>query len=165
MKLVHRLLPQPILSLAILGLWLGLAGSVSVGQVLLGTLLALLIPFLTRGFWPDPPRIARPLVGARLVATVLFDIVVANWQVARRVLGPLDRLHPRFIEVPLDLEDNFIATILGSIVSMTPGTVSVDIDQERRLLLVHALDAEDPEALIRAIKARYEAPLKEVFQC
>lgn len=165
MKLVHHLLPQPILSLVIVALWLGLAGSVSIGQILLGTLLGLLLPRLTQSFWPDRPRLARPLAAARLVATVLFDIVVANWQVARRVLGPLDRLHPRFIEVPLDLEDNFVATILGSIVSMTPGTVSVDIDQERGLLLVHALDAEDPEALIRAIKARYEVPLKEVFQC
>ena len=165
MKLVHRLLPQPVLSLVIMSLWLGLAGSISVGQVLLGTLLGLLLARLTQSFWPDRPRLARPLAGARLVATVLFDIVVANWQVARRVLGPLDRLHPRFIEVPLDLKDNFVATILGSIVSLTPGTVSVDIDQERGLLLVHALDAEDPQALIRTIKARYEAPLKEVFQC
>jgi len=165
MRLVRRLLPQPIVSLAILCLWLGLAGHVSVGQILLGTLLGLLIPFLTQGFWPDPPRIARPLVGARLAATVLFDIVVANWQVARRVLGPIDRLHPSFIEVPLDLTDEFVATILGSIVSLTPGTVSVDIDRERGLLLVHALDVEDTEALIRTIKARYEAPLKEVFQC
>ena len=165
MKLVRRLLPQPVLSLLIAALWLGLAGSVSVGQVLLGALLGLLLPRLTQGFWPDRPRLARPVAGVRLVAVVLFDIVVANGQVARRVLGPLDRLHPRFIEVPLDIEDNFVATILGGIVSMTPGTVSVDIDQQRRLLLVHALDAEDPEAAIRTIKARYEAPLKEVFQC
>lgn len=165
MKLVHRLLPQPILSLVIVALWLGLVGSVSIGQVLLGIVLGLLVPQLTQSFWPDPPRIARPVTALRLVATVLFDIVVANGQVARRVLGPLDRLHPRFVEVPLDLEDTFVATVLGSIVSMTPGTVSVDIDRERRLLLVHALDAEDPEALIRTIKARYEAPLKEVFQC
>lgn len=165
MTLVHRLLPQPVLSLVIVALWLGLAGSVSVGQVLLATLLGLLLPWLTQSFWPNRPRVARPVAGARLAVIVLFDIVVANWQVARRVLGPFDRLHPRFIEVPLDIEDNFVATILGGIVSMTPGTVSVDIDQERRLLLVHALDAEDPETAIRTIKARYEAPLKEAFQC
>lgn len=165
MKLFYRLLPQPILSLVILSLWLGLAGSVSIGQVLLGTVLGIVLPRLTQSFWPDPPRLVRPVTAVRLVATVLFDIVVANWQVAKRVLGPLDRLHPCFVEVPLDLEDDFIATILGGIVTMTPGTVSVDIDQERRLLLVHALDAEDPEGLVRTIKARYEAPLKEVFQC
>lgn len=165
MKLFYRLLPQPVLSLLIAALWLGLAGSASVGQVLLATLLGLTLPRLTQAFWPDRPRLARPIAGAKLAVIVLFDIVVANWQVARRVLGPLDRLHPRFIEVPLDIEDNFVATILGGIVSMTPGTVSVDIDQERRLLLVHALDAEDPEAAIRIIKSRYEAPLKEAFQC
>lgn len=88
MKLVRRLLPQPVLSLVIVALWLGLAGSVSVGQVLLGALLGLLLPRLTQSFWPDRPRLARPVAGVRLVAVVLFDIVVANWQVARRVLGP-----------------------------------------------------------------------------
>lgn len=104
-------------------------------------------------------------MGTRLAATVLFDIVVANRQVARRVLGQIDCLHPSFIEEPLDLTDELLATTLGSIVSLTPGTVSVDIDRERRLLLVLALEAKDTEVLIRTIKARQEAPLQEMFQC
>jgi multicomponent K+:H+ antiporter subunit E len=58
-----------------------------------------------------------------------------------------------------------VATLLGSIVSLTPGTVSVEIERERKVLLVHALDADDPPGLIATIKSRYEAPLKEVFRC
>jgi multicomponent K+:H+ antiporter subunit E len=81
------------------------------------------------------------------------------------VLGPLDRLDPAFVEVPLDLDDPFIATLLGSIVSLTPGTVSIEVDHDRRLLHVHALDVDDPATLIATIKARYEAPLKEIFRC
>ena len=165
MSAAARLLRHPTLSLVILALWLALAGSFAPGHLLLGAALGLSIPWLTHAFWPDPPRVARPDAAVRLFFVVLYDIVVANWIVARRVLGPLERLRPSFVEMPLDAEDFFVATILGSIISLTPGTVSIDIDRQRRILTVHALDVEDTEALIRTIKARYEAPLKEIFAC
>ena len=101
----------------------------------------------------------------RLVLRVLWDIVVANLEVARLVLGPSDRLHPAFIELPLDIDEPFVATVLASIITLTPGTVSVDIDRDRRMLLVHALDVTDIPAAIDTIKRRYEAPLTEIFGC
>jgi multicomponent K+:H+ antiporter subunit E len=58
-----------------------------------------------------------------------------------------------------------VATLLGSIVSLTPGTVSIEIDRERHVLLVHGLDIEDEAAMIATVKARYETPLKEIFGC
>jgi len=79
--------------------------------------------------------------------------------------GPAERLRPEFLEVPLDLRDPFLATLLGSIVSLTPGTVSIDIDRERWVLLVHALHVDDAAAAIAAIKTRYEAPIRRVFGC
>jgi multicomponent K+:H+ antiporter subunit E len=162
---MQYLLPQPLLSLAIVGLWLALAPGLTLGNLLLGACLSLAIPWTTARFWPDRPRVSRPLAGLALFLRVVVDIVVANGQVARLVLGPLDRLNPAFIEVPLDIADPFVATLLGSIVSLTPGTVSVEIERERKVLLVHALDVDDPLALAETIKARYEAPLKEIFQC
>jgi multicomponent K+:H+ antiporter subunit E len=165
MNLWDRILPQPLLSLAVAFLWLALAPAVGIGSLILAALLGLTVPWATRAFWPDPPRLVRPLAGLRLFLVVLFDIVVANWQVARLVVGPLERLHPRFVAVPLDIEDPFLATILGSIVSLTPGTVSIDIDRAGARLLVHALNVEDEDKLIAAIKSRYEAPLKEMFRC
>lgn len=163
--MMRRLLPRPALSAAIFLLWAALTNAASPGALLLGALLALALPFVTRPFWPDAPRLARPGVALRLAARVALDIMIANWAVARRVVGPVARLKPAFVEVPLDLRDPFVATILGSIVSLTPGTVSIDVDQERWALCVHALDAPDPGALIRDIKQRYEAPLKEIFAC
>jgi multicomponent K+:H+ antiporter subunit E len=67
--------------------------------------------------------------------------------------------------VPLDLRDPFVATLLGSVVSLTPGTVSIDVDQQRWMLLVHALDAPDPQALIDEIKERYERRSRRSFAC
>ena len=160
-----RIFPRPALSVAIFLLWAVLTNAASPGTLLLGALLALVLPFVALPFWPDAPRLARPGSALLLAARVAVDIVVANGAVARRVIGPVGRLKPAFVEVPLDLRDPFVATILGSIVSLTPGTVSIDVDQERWVLCLHALDAPDPAALIREIKQRYEAPLKEIFAC
>lgn len=162
---MSRLLPQPVLSLLIFGLWLTLAPAPSIGQLLLAALLALGLPWATRSFWPNPSRVRDAGTGLRLLGRVLADIVVANLEVARQVVGPIGRLRPSFLEVPLDLEDSFVASIFGSIISLTPGTVSVDIDRERRVLLVHALHVEDADAAVARMKARYEAPLKKVFGC
>ena len=165
MRLLDRVLPQPFVSLAILGLWLVLAREPGLGQLLLALLLALAIPLAARGLWPDRPRLRRPVLAIILFVRVVGDIIVANWQVARLVLGRTQRLRPGFMTVPLDVADPFVATLFGSIVSLTPGTVSIDIDRERGTLLVHGLDIEDEAVAVATMKARYEAPLKEIFGC
>lgn len=162
---MNRLLPLPITSLAILGLWLVLASSYTAGSLVLGALVAVAVPVWTVRFWPDRPVLRRPLKAVRFGLLVGRDIVAANIVVARQVLGPLDRLRPGFVEVPLDLDDPFVATLLAGVVTLTPGTVSIDIDMERKLLSVHALDVPDRSALIAQIKSRYEQPLKEIFGC
>jgi multicomponent K+:H+ antiporter subunit E len=133
--------------------------------VLIGLALAVALPMATRGFWPGDVRLRRPLAGLRLLGIVLADIVTANLLVARQVLGPPEALRPGFLEVPLAIADPFVATLLGSIVSLTPGTVSIDIDRERGVLQVHALHVEDRAAAVAQIKSRYEARLKEAFGC
>lgn len=165
MNLLGSLLPRPVTSLLILLLWLILAPAPTRGQVLLGLALGILLPLLTRGFWPDGQRLASPAQALRLIGVVLADIVAANFLVARQVLGPVEDLRPAFFEVPLDLRDPFLATLLGSIVSLTPGTVSVEIDRERWVLQVHALHLEDPAAAATQIKTRYETLIRKVFAC
>lgn len=160
-----RLLPFPFLSLGITLLWLVIAGTYTPNSLLLGAAIGLALPAITLPFLPDLPRMRRPGRAIALFGVVLRDIVVANWEVAGLVLGPRHRLKPRFFTVPLATSDPFVATILGSIISLTPGTVTIDIDMESASLLVHGLCITNEAATIAAIKARYEAPLKEIFQC
>jgi len=160
-----RLLPHPLLSLLLMLLWLLLSNSAAPGQLLLGALFGLLIPLFTRRFWPEPLRVARPALLISFAGRVLKDIVVANFAVARVVLGPADAIRPVFVRVPLDIQGDFPITVLASVVSLTPGTVSTDLDPEQNSLWVHALSEENPERLVRQIKQRYEAPIREIFQC
>lgn len=160
---MRRWLPHPLLTLTLILLWIFLVNEVGPGHLLLGALLGVLIPKLTAAFWPERPRLRRPLLLGRYLVRVLSDILLANVQVARRVLGPMHTLRPAFVEVPLELSNDLAITLLANTVSLTPGSVSADISADRRTLLVHVMDAPDPDALVGQIKGRYEAPLKEIL--
>ncbi len=160
---MSRWLPHPLLSVTLLVVWLLLVNTVSVAQVLFGLLLAVVIPRFTSAFWPERPRVRQPLRLIRYLLLVIGDIVIANFHVAHLILFRSHRLRPAFIELPLELTDEFAITVLASTVSLTPGTVSADVSADRRTLLIHCLDAPDPDALCAEIKSRYEAPLKEIL--
>jgi multicomponent K+:H+ antiporter subunit E len=94
--------------------------------------------------------------------------VIANLQVAAIILGPLSRLRPAFVRVPLDLRTDFAVTVLASTVTLTPGTVSVEIEDDgngRRRLIVHVLRCLDADDMVRTIKERYERRLREILEC
>jgi multicomponent K+:H+ antiporter subunit E len=162
---MKRWLPFPLLSAVLAACWLLLAAEISVAHILLAALLAVSIPLLVAPFLDHLPRVISPLAAARLILLVTWDIVLANVAVARLVLGPTARLRPAFIHVPLALSNPQSIALLASIITMTPGTVSSDIDPERRTLLVHVLDCADAEQLVADIKHRYEEPLLEIFGC
>ena len=161
----HPWLPHPLLSMVLLVIWLLLVNSLAPGQIVLGTVLAILVPIYTTEFWTDRPQRVRLLPLFRYALVVIGDIVIANIQVAKLILGPSKRLHPAFIRYPLALETEFAITLLASTVSLTPGTVTANVDADGKGLLIHALDVDDEEALLRHIRERYETPLKEIFEC
>jgi multicomponent K+:H+ antiporter subunit E len=162
---MKRWLPQPMFSLFLWMVWLLLVNSLEPGHIVLGGGLALALPLFTARFWPDRPCMGRPWTLASYLAVFLWDIVVANLTVARLILGPVRRLRPAFITLPLDLKNDFAITVLAHSISLTPGTVSSKVSEDRRSLLVHVLDLEDEGQLVQRIKQRYEAPLKEIFPC
>ncbi len=159
------LLPRPVLSLMVATTWLLANNTLYIGHILLAVGLGIGLPRLTVSFWPNAPRLRKPVVAIRLLAVFAYDVLVANFQVARLVLGPNDKLHPAFIEVPLDLKDEFGVALLASLVTLTPGTVSVDYDPKTSILHVHALDVTDAEAMVKEIKQRYETPIREAIGC
>jgi multicomponent K+:H+ antiporter subunit E len=137
---------------------------VTPGNVLLGLGLGIAIPMITAPYWPDRPRLARPLKIAEFGLIVLWDIVVANFQVASIILFKRNAdIRSAWITVPLDLTAPEAITVLAGTITMTPGTVSAMLCADGRSILVHALHADDPDAARDAIKDRYERRLKEIF--
>lgn len=162
---LHKLLPAPLLSLALLGMWLLLNRSLSAGHVLLGGMLALAIPVLTAGLRPTPVRIRRPGAVLRLMLTVMADTVQSNLAVARLLLAPGRRRHPAgFVRIPLELRDPNALAALAMIVCITPGTAWAELALDRSALLLHVLELDDAAAITAHIQQRYERPLMEIFE-
>jgi multicomponent K+:H+ antiporter subunit E len=161
---VKACMPHPLLTLTLVILWLLLVNQVSVGHIVLGALLGWLIPFATTRFWPESIHIRHPLTLLHYLWVLIVGIVHGSFHVARLILQGPDRLRPAFVEVPLELRTDLAISLLANTISLTPGTVSVQLSADKRTLTVHALDTDDAEALVAEIKQHYEIPLKKIFE-
>ena len=158
-------LGSPLLIVVLAAVWTLLVNDLSPGTIVFGLLLGAAIAALTSPYWPERPRLRNPRAIAGFVLVVLYDIVVANLQVAYLVLFRRgDSLRSQFVAVPLDLKKPEAIALLAGTITMTPGTVSADVSADRRALLVHCLDTGDPDAVVADIKSRYEARLMRIFE-
>lgn len=163
--MLRRLFPHPYLSITLVILWMLLVNQFKVGSLVMALILATVIPLLTAAWWPDRPRIRHPLRLASYGLLVLWDVIVANFQVARIILFmPSDSIRSAWIAVPLDLRSPEAITLLAGTITMTPGTLTADMSSCGRVLLIHSLHAPDPNAIRDDIKSRYEARLKRIFE-
>jgi multicomponent K+:H+ antiporter subunit E len=165
MNVLRVLFPSLTASVLLALFWLLLVNELSAGQIALALLLGLMLPIVTLRFRAVRPPVRRLGVVAALLGVFLYDLVVANLAVARAVLGSISRVRPRLVHVPLALTDPAAIALLAGLVSLTPGTVLIDIDLRQNVLTIHALLAGDDAALVRDIKTRYESRIKEIFGC
>lgn len=165
MKLLRRIFPHPHLSFLLTLVWLLLANTPSLNSLVFGLLLGIIIPFVTQPYWPDRPILRNWPMVVEYILVVLWDIVVANIVVARIILFKRDADRaPNWVSIPLELRTPEAITVLAGTITMTPGTVSCDLSAQGHCLLVHCLDAPDPDAVRDQIKQRYERRLKEIFE-
>ena len=163
--MLKRLLPHPYLTLTLIGLWVLLVNDASLGNLVLAIILGVILPHMTAAWWPDRPRIHRPFALLSYCLLVLWDVIVANFQVARIVLFmPKDKIRSAWVAIPLDLRAPEAITLLAGTITMTPGTLTADMSACGRVLLIHSLHAPDPDAVRDDIKSRYEARLKRIFE-
>jgi multicomponent K+:H+ antiporter subunit E len=161
---MRSVLPFPIASAGLLGLWLLLNQSLSSGHILLGSVVGLVGGWSLQRLALPKMRLRRPVVICRLAASVLKDILLSNIAVARIVLGLGRRgWTSGFVEIPLELRDPYGLAALACIITSTPGTLWADFDPASGVLTIHVLDLVDRSEWVRTIKERYERPLLEIF--
>lgn len=163
-RIFNWLLPHPFLTVVLAVVWTLLQNNISAGMVVFGIILGILIPWGTSVWWPDTPKGFRFWKMTSYTFMVLWDILVANIQVAWIVITvPNAKLKPAWIVVPLELEQPEAITMLAGTITLTPGTVSADLSDEGHSLLVHVLHTDDPDAVRDDIMVRYQNRLKEIF--
>ncbi|HWV18616.1 MAG TPA: Na+/H+ antiporter subunit E [Rhodocyclaceae bacterium] len=163
---MKRWLPSPYLSAALLLCWLLLAQSLANTDLLLGLLLALAIPLLTRPLLPLPrARVWRPWLLFRLLASSMVEIVRSCFNVSRIILfRRAEGVNSQFIRVPLELRDPYGLALLSCLINCTPGTVWVELLPDTHDLALHVFDLHDEQWWIETIKREYEGPLMDIFE-
>lgn len=161
---MQQWLPHPLLTTVLVLLWMALLNSFTMGGLVVGIVLGMLIPIYTANFWPERPVIRTPIQVISFICILMFDVVVANIQVAYRIVFRRpEQLNTKWITVPLDLTSPEAITVLTGTITLTPGTVASDLSADGRSLLVHCLDVGSEKEMVRDIKERYERRIKAIF--
>lgn len=159
---MRRLLPYPLLALALVVMWLLLSGY-SVGQLILAVFFSIAAVHAFSALGEASPRIRRWLVIPELLGVVLWDILLSNIAVARIILAR-PRHRSGFITVPLRIRHPSALGVLSVIITATPGTAWFDYSSARNEVLVHILDLDDEQHWKDLIADRYERRLLEIFR-
>lgn len=161
---MSRVLPHPVLSVALALMWL-LLTRFSLGHLVLGSAIAVFAGLAFARIEPQAPRIRAWTPLLRLAGIVSVDILRSNWAVARLMLtnGRHGARQSEFVTIPLRLRDPVALAVLAVVLTATPGTAWLEYDPEAGTLLLHVFDMIDEDAWRVLIRDRYEALLLEAF--
>lgn len=155
----------PFLSHLLLALaWVALTGSYTAGGFFTGLLLGFLVLWIAGRRRGTTGYLARLRSVAGFVLFFLRELVLANLRVAYDVLTPRHHMTPGIVAVPLDVATDLEITVLATLITLTPGTLSLHVAEDRRTLYVHAMYIDEPALLVRSLKEGFERRVREVFR-
>lgn len=153
-----------LLSLVFSVVWVAITGSASLHNLVLGFVLSTLSLWIVRretnadGYWRRVGRILS------LVILFVKELALSAWKVAVLVMKPDMDLKPGIFAFPLTVDRDFEIALLANLITLTPGTLSIDVSEDRKFLFVHAIDCTDPEATKRDIAEGFEKKIMEAFR-
>jgi len=136
--------------------WAALAGEFSLASLLTGFVVGYAALWVVQPLIGATSYHARVFAWIRLIVLFHYELIVSSIAVAWDVLTPQHRARPAIIDVPLDVRSDAGILLVTNLISLTPGTLSLDISDDRRTLRVHVMFADDPDALRRTIKSGME---------
>ncbi len=165
--MIQKYMPAPRLSILLLLIWLCLNGTIQPVGIISGLCLGILLPLVWRTWLPFCFPSVRILPACALLGLFIKDIIFANGQLGQyiallsyRTAAPVS---PRLIAVPLATTHPWVNALLANMISLTPSTLTADIDEENAILWVHAVDCADSASMVAEIKSRYETRLCHIF--
>jgi multicomponent Na+:H+ antiporter subunit E len=144
--------------------WVAITGSGSFANILFGFVLSILTLALIRHEVGGLPYWLRLRRIASLVLLFFKELALSAWAVAMMVLRPRIDVTPGIFAYPLTVTTDFEITLLANLITLTPGTLSVDVSDDRKTLYVHAIDCSDIEATRRGIANGFEKKIMEAFR-
>ncbi len=132
--------------------WAALTGTLSIANLATGFAIGYGVLWLIQPLIGTSSYFRRVLAWMRLIVMFLYELVVSSVDVAWDILTPRHRARPAIIEMPLSVTSDTGILLVTNLISLTPGTLSLDVSEDRKTLRVHAMFADDPEALCASLK-------------
>ena len=144
--------------------WVAITGSASFINLVFGFVLAAIALAIVRSSYGGVLYLGR--IRRILVLLLLFirELAKSVWAVAVAVMSPRMDVKPGIFAFPLTVDRDFEIALLANLITLTPGTLSVDVSDDRKTLYVHALDCSDPETIRRGIADGFERRIMEAFR-
>jgi multicomponent Na+:H+ antiporter subunit E len=153
-----------VINLLMAVIWAAVTGSASLLNLIFGFVLSALTLGLIREQIDGSGYFGRSLRVLSLVALFFVELAKSAWKVMVMVLTPKLDLKPGIFAFPLTVQRDFEITLLANLITLTPGTLSVDVSDDKKTLYVHALDCSDVEGTIRDTADGFERKIMEAFQ-
>ena len=144
--------------------WGAMTGDFSVANLGVGLVLGFVVLFTSQRFFGPSRYASRVARVAGFVAYYLWELVQANVRVAIDVVTPGHRARPGVVAVLLDAKTDAEITILANLITMTPGSLILDVSDDRRVIYVHSMFLRDPEAYRRGLKQDFERRVLEMLR-
>lgn len=144
--------------------WGAITGTFTPPNLLLGFVLGFIILLFARRVAGSPIYAGKLVQVIALAGYFLWELFLANLRVAFDVITPRARMRPGVIAIPLDVTTDTEITVLANLISLTPGTLSLDVSADRRTLYIHAMYLDDVEEVRRRIKTGFERRLMAVMR-
>lgn len=144
--------------------WAAVTGSFAPRTLAFGFALGFGILVLTRRIVGAPNYGRKVVQVLGLALFFLRELLLSNLRVAFDVLTPGLRIRPGVVAIPLDVESDAEITLLANLITLTPGTLSLDVSADRRVLYIHAMYIDDPDAVRQQIKNGFERRVIEVLR-
>lgn len=144
--------------------WVALTGSIAFLNFLFGFVISFVILWVINADRGSAKyfKILPKIIG--FLFFFLYELIKANIQVAYDVITPKFYMTPGIVRVPLDAETDIEITLLANLISLTPGTLSLDVSDDKKVLYVHSMYISDKEEFINGIKNGFERRLLEILR-
>ena len=143
--------------------WVAVTGSASLHNLIFGLLIGAISVGLVRHQIGGTGYFSRSKRVVGLFCLFLYELMASAWSVAKLVCSPRMNLQPAIFRYELSLEDDFQIVLLANMITLTPGTLTIDVSDDKKYLYIHALDCADPDALRKSIADGFEKRIREAF--
>lgn len=154
-----------ILNIVLAVTWAALTGTFTLTGLAVGFVLGSAALYLTKPLFPGCDRYFRRVWSwSKLCVLFLWELIVSSIQVVWDVLTPEHKAQPGIISVPLDVKTEMEIFLVTNLISLTPGTLSLDVTEDGKTLYIHAMFADDPDAIRQQIKTGMERWVIEAME-